>query len=72
MKDLQNIITSHALFQDMNLQHHALLARGAKEAKYKAGEVLFRQGEPANLFHLIVSGKVLLEAHEPADGTVPV
>lgn len=72
MKDLQNIITSHTLFQDMKPEHQALLGRGAKEAKYKAGEVIFRQGEPANLFHLIVSGKVLLEAHEPADGTVPV
>ena len=72
MKDLQTIITSHPLFHDMKPQHQALLGRGAKEMKYKAGEVIFRQGEPANLFHLIVSGKVLLEAHEPADGTVPV
>lgn len=72
MKDLQTIITSHALFQDMKPQHQALLASGAKEAKFKTGEVIFRQGDPANQFHLILSGKVLLEAHEPGDGTVPV
>jgi len=72
MKDLQTIITSHPLFQDMKPQHQAMLGSGAKEAEFKAGELLFRQGEPANQLHLILSGNVSLEAHEPGGGTVPV
>ena len=72
MRDPQQIITSHALFREMKPQHLAILASGAKEAEFKAGELLFRQGGPANQLHLILSGNVSLEAHEPGGGTVPV
>lgn len=72
MKDLEQIITSHDLFLGLDPHHLAILASHAKEAEFKAGELLFRQGEPANQCYFILKGKVSLEAHEPADGTVPV
>ena len=50
----------------------AVLAEGAKAAAFKAGDVLFREGEPANQFFLIQSGKIALETHEPANGTMLV
>ena len=72
MNELQQIVTAHALFGGMKPQHLATLADEAKKGEYKAGDTLFRQGEPANQFYLILSGKVSLEAHEPGGGTVPV
>ena len=56
----------------MKPDHLAILAECAKEASFKAGEVLFREGEPADRFFLIESGCVALEAHDPAAGTVLV
>ena len=53
----------------MKPEHLAVLTECTNEAKFKPGEVLFREGEPANKFYLIRSGKVALEAHEPAGGT---
>jgi CRP-like cAMP-binding protein len=56
----------------MKPAHLDIVVHGAGEAKFEAGAMLFREREPANRFFLIQKGKVLLEAHDPADGTVPV
>ena len=56
----------------MQPAHLAVLSAGAGEAEFKAGDVLFREGEPANRFYLIQSGKIALEAHDLAYGTVPI
>lgn len=72
MKTLNEAIAEHPFFQGMKAGHIATLTEGARAAKFKAGEVLFREKEPANQFYLIESGRVVLEAHEPADGTLPI
>jgi hypothetical protein len=46
----------------MKPDHLAILAEVAKEAQFKAGDVLFREGGPASQY-LIESGKIALEAH---------
>ena len=69
---LNDAISNEACFHGMNPEHLAILSNGAKEVQFKAGEVLFREGEPANQFYLIEKGKVVLEAHEPANGTTLV
>ena len=72
MNSLSEAITKHAFFHGMKPEHLAMLTNGAKATEFKAGGVLFRQGEPASQFYLIESGKIALEAHEPADGTMLV
>lgn len=72
MKALNETITKHAFFHGMKPEQLAVLAEGAKATAFKAGDVLFREGEPANQFFLIQSGKIALETHESADGTMPV
>lgn len=72
MKNLNEAITLHAFFHGMKPEHLAVLGQGAKAVQFKSGDVLFREDEPANQFYLIESGKVALEAHEPADGTALV
>jgi CRP-like cAMP-binding protein len=52
----------------MKPEHLPLLTDGAKAVQFKVGDALFREGDPANQFYLIESGKVALEAHEPANG----
>ena len=72
MKTLNEAITNHPFFHGMKPEHLAVLSDGAKAVQFKAGDVLFREGEPANQFYLIGSGKIALEAHEPADGNTLV
>ena len=70
MKRLREVIAEHPFFRDMKPEHIDIAARGATEAKFKPGQMLFHEGDPANRFYLIQSGEIALEAHEPADGTV--
>jgi CRP-like cAMP-binding protein len=56
----------------MKSEHLARLTKHAAERTFEAGDVLFREGEPANQFYLIERGCVALEAHEPGDGTILV
>ena len=72
MKTIHESIRKYSFFDGMRPEHLAVLAEGAKEAQFNAGDVLFREGEPANKFYLLESGKILLEAHELAGGTAPV
>jgi CRP-like cAMP-binding protein len=72
MKTLDEAITKHAFFHGMKPAHLALLTVGAKATTLKAGDVLFLEGEPANQFYLIESGKIAVEAHEPVNGTMQV
>ena len=41
---------------------HPCLTDCALPAHFKAGEIIFREGEHADRFYLITSGKVVLEA----------
>jgi CRP-like cAMP-binding protein len=72
MKTVNEVIMKHAFFRGMKPEHLAVLTEGAKATMFKADDVLFREGEPANRFYLIESGKIALETYELANRTMPV
>ena len=72
MKAFNKEINTHPFFHGMKPEHLEVLAEGARAAEFKTGDLLFQQGAPANELYLIENGRVALEAHEPADGTVLV
>lgn len=65
MKSLYQRIVSHPFFSTMAPEHQAILVECAGERRYDTGEILFREGEPANQLFLIEDGHVLLEGHRP-------
>ena len=69
---LESVIVSHPFFEGMKPEYLEVIAGRATEATFESNQILFREGEPANKFYLIQSGRVALEAHEPGGGTVPV
>jgi len=48
------------------------ISERACKADFKANEILFREGEPANRFFLVRSGKIALESHVPGNGAMRV
>ncbi len=72
MNSVKQIISEHPFFRGMKPEPLDIIAGGATEVTFKPDQILLRQGEPANRFYLIESGRVALEAHEPANGTVLV
>jgi CRP-like cAMP-binding protein len=72
MKNLTAMLAEHPFVRGMKPEHLAVLAEGAKEAVFEPGQIVFRQGDPANRFYLLVDGKLALESHTPGDGEILV
>ena len=69
LDDLSEVIARHPFMKGFSPHHCRLLTDCAMVTKFVAGELIFREGDPANRFYLIQKGKVALEAHV---GTGPV
>lgn len=66
------LTSKHPFLVDMNPRHVEILLHGATEQQFEPGEIIFREGEPANRFYLINWGEVALETKCPGDGMVHV
>jgi CRP/FNR family cyclic AMP-dependent transcriptional regulator len=60
--ELEPQIAAHPFFIGMSEHHIRLLADCAMLSHFKAGQVIFREGESANRFYVIEHGKVALES----------
>jgi CRP-like cAMP-binding protein len=57
----------YAPFGDLSEDDLSLLAPYFSELRAAAGEILFRQNDPADLFYLVIEGRVALR-YKPYDG----
>src|SRR6476620_5822683 len=55
-------VAAHPFLLGMNEQHVRLLADCAMHSHFHTDEIIFREGEAANRFYLIVRGKIRLES----------
>ncbi len=55
-------VALHPFLAGMSRNHLALLTERAIEARFKNGEVVIREGEFADRFYLIETGKIVLES----------
>lgn len=72
MNPITTTISEHPFVRTLSREHLDILAQGATERVFKPDEMLFRQGEPANRFYLLIDGKVALEAHNPGSADTPI
>jgi CRP/FNR family cyclic AMP-dependent transcriptional regulator len=66
------MFASHAFLSGLRERHLMVLASGARAFRVEEGELLGREGEPANAFYLIQSGHVSLATQVPSRGLVDV
>jgi CRP-like cAMP-binding protein len=59
-------------FAGMNPKHIDLLRQASMYSEFGSGDVIFREGSPANGFYLIDQGKVALEADMNGEGLVQI
>jgi len=59
---LENVIAGHPFGRGLKPSHLRLLKESAMRMHYKSGELIFREGDPANRFYLIEQGRVSLES----------
>lgn len=63
-------VTRHPFLAGMNGEHLSLLTDCASGAHFNKGQIILREGEPANRFYLIESGTVNLESGATCDQPV--
>jgi CRP-like cAMP-binding protein len=60
----------HSLLDELKPDHLDVLLKNAEEVKFTPGQIIFREGEPANRLYLIQSGKIVVEVL--SSGKAPV
>jgi CRP/FNR family cyclic AMP-dependent transcriptional regulator len=55
-------IASHPFVRGMNADHLLMLAACATPITFQTDQLIFREGDPANRFYLILEGEVALES----------
>ena len=68
MQEIKDLLQAHSLFRDMPAPYVDLISGCSKNAAYKAGEYLFKEGDDASYFYLIRHGKVAREIFAPSAG----
>lgn len=63
IKAVESVIAEHPFLRGLKPKHLRLLADNAIRMWYEAGELIFREHDPANRFYLIEEGRVSLESH---------
>jgi CRP-like cAMP-binding protein len=65
MESLERIIAQHPFFAGLEPQYLDLAVGCAANTRFKAGDYIFKEGQQANEFYLLRSGKVALEVFAP-------
>lgn len=65
METLERIIAEHPFFAGLDNGFTRLMVSCASNVRFKAGEYILREGDPANTFYLIREGKVAVELFAP-------
>lgn len=70
MKTLEPILKEHTFFKDLEQKYLDFIVGCASNVVFKAGEVIVKEGEPANRFYLIRHGKVAIYIAQPRSITI--
>ena len=71
-RELDAIVLDAPVFAGLDEGHAAQLAGCAQTTGWQAGEMLFREGDPADAFYVVRRGRVALELFVPNRGALTV
>jgi CRP-like cAMP-binding protein len=72
MENLKTTLAEHPFMQNFDVHHLELVTGCASNVKFNAGSYLFREGENAEKFYIIRSGKVAIELYAAERGIIPI
>jgi CRP/FNR family transcriptional regulator, cyclic AMP receptor protein len=65
---LDSVIRGHSFFRGLDERHIEFITGCAKNARFEAGQYIFREGDPADQFYFIREGLVSIEIMVPQKG----
>ncbi|HEU5277992.1 MAG TPA: cyclic nucleotide-binding domain-containing protein [Gaiellaceae bacterium] len=72
MKTIETVLQDFPVFAGVSPDQLSLLAGCASNVHFAEGAVLFREGDPADVFYAVRHGSVALELFVPARGPVTI
>lgn len=72
MPALDTVLAKHPFLRNLDKQYLEVLTGCASNVSFRAGELIFREGDEANRFYLIREGKVALEVHAAGVGVITI
>jgi len=66
---LEPLLAEHPFLQGIKKDYLQLITGCAKNVRFEAGHVIFREGEAADQFYLVRHGKIALEVYLPERGS---
>lgn len=70
--EISPYLKSHKFFDGLSEKAIEKLANCAAEVQFYAGQVIFKDGDPANRFYIVLSGKISLEVEVPGKANLEV
>lgn len=70
MKTLEPILKEHPFFKDLKQGYLDFIVGCASNVRFKEGEIILREEEPADKFYLIRDGKVAIYIAQPETITI--
>lgn len=71
-KEIRDLVAEHPFFKGLPPEHIDVIAGCARNVRFMPDEMIFREGEPADIFFLIRVGKVLIGTQAPERGLIPI
>jgi CRP/FNR family cyclic AMP-dependent transcriptional regulator len=65
MEGLERIVREHPFFSGLKEEFCELISECAKNVRFEAGQYVFHEGQPADQFYLLRSGRVALQISAP-------
>jgi CRP-like cAMP-binding protein len=72
MEDLSKILRSHPFLQDLDEKYIREIVGCASNAAFRENDIIFKEGDEAEKFYLIRTGKVALEINGREKGIVRI
>src|SRR5438034_556244 len=61
-EQIKSLIRGHPFVRGLSLLHLSMITDYAMTTEFAAGQLIFREGELANRFYLLLDGEVILES----------
>ncbi len=72
METVEDLVLGHPFFRDIDPEAGRVVAGCARNTVFRSGELVFREGDSADWFYCIRSGRLALELHAPHGGPIRI
>lgn len=72
VREIRDLLSAEPHFRDLDTEYLDLMAGCGTNVHFDAGTMIFREGEPADTFYALRTGKVALEVNVPERGALVI